>query len=913
MDYRRSRVGVEGCGLPEAGGDGRAGSPAAATVPDFVTDHPCSSLRVIEVAGSPAGAYAGRLLAACGADVLRLEPPGGDPWRDVGARWRGAGSEYAYLNVGKRAALLRPSADGGRAQILELVERGGVDVVIESAAPGPLEPLVEEADAPQAVLLRISPFGTGAGAREVRGGMSPPRSNGFTDDAWSGHLYLNGAPDREPIGRPGLHSSCQAGAHAVIGGLAALLARPVVGQGQTVDVSHVEALSALHQYTTVMWTQAGYILRRVGNAQGGPWHPVGVHRCKDGHVALSMPSREMLQPFLEAAGLAHVLEDPRFAEDADRAEHRKEFDAAIDPWMMARTAAEIIELGERERVPIGPVLDALEVLDDPHFRARGFFVPIDGERGPLVPRGPFLLNGEAARSVVDASVAGTPPPVGGSAGWRTRQDASSPWQKSVSHREWPGARPARRDEEAYRAISDRGATMLGGMHGRSNAARLLPRAARSRPPSSALVDGPLQGVRVLDLTRVWAGPLATRILGDLGADVIKVEAAWARGPATLSARIARLTHLFPENDAGERPFNRGAAFNKMNRSKRSVTLDLADPEGRRIFEALVERSDVVCDNFSPRVMPKLGLDPKRLREVNPGVVAVSMPGFGNSGPYRDRLAYGPLIESTMGLTSALGYRDEGPHRSGIAWPDPMTALHAAVGTLAMLYGRAQSPEGRGGTVETPMVEAMATMFGDHILAAQLRGAPEPRRGNRHPERAPQGCYPCLGEDRWIAISVGNEREWRALCGIADLPGTLASMSLPARQADENRIDGLLSEWTRSRERDDLVSRLLRAGVVAAPVADARDMAEDPFLEARGFWAEVDHPEVGRRRYPGLPIRLSATPPTYRRGAPCLGEHNREVLVEVLGFPPSRVDELERAGMLRDTPPEGATGRGVKKS
>jgi len=825
-----------------------------------VTDHPCFNLRVLEIAGSPAGAYAGRLLAACGADVLRIEPPGADPWREVGERWRGVGAEYAYLNVGKRAARLRRSGDQGREQLMELVESDGVDVVIESAAPGSLEPLVEEADAPQAVLLRISPFGTGTGAREVWGGMSPPRSNGFTDDAWSGHLYLNGAPDREPIGRPGLHSSCQAGAHAVIGGLAALHARPVIGRGQTVDVSHVEALAALHQYTTVMWTQAGYILGRVGNSQGGPWHPVGVHRCKDGHVALSMPSREMLQPFLEAAGLAHVLEDPRFAEDADRAEHRKEFDSAIDPWMMAHTAAEIIELGERVRVPIGPVLDALEVLDDPHFRARGLFVPIDGGEGPLVPRGPFLLNGEAALPLIDASVAGTPPPVGGSAGWRTRQRTN----------------------------------------GRSS-------------ESPALVDGPLQGVRVLDLTRVWAGPLATRILGDLGADVIKVEAAWARGPATRSARVARLTHLFPENDAGERPFNRGAAFNKMNRSKRSVTLDLADPEGRRIFEALVERSDVVCDNFSPRVMPKLGLDPERLREVNPGVIAVSMLGFGNSGPYRDRLAYGPLIESTMGLTSALGYRDGGPHRSGIAWPDPMTALHTAVGTLAMLYGRAQSPEGRGGTVETPMVEAMATMFGDHILAAQLRGAPEPRRGNRDPQRAPQGCYPCLGEDRWIAISVESDQEWRALCGVAGLPVALASMSLPARQADEDRIDESLSEWTRSRERDDLVSSLLRAGVTAAPVADARDMAEDPFLEARGFWAEVDHPEVGRRRYPGLPIRLSTTPPTYRRGAPCLGEHNREVLVEVLGFPPSRVDELERAGMLRDTPPEGATGRGIKKN
>ena len=292
--------------------------------------------------------------------------------------------------------------------------------MIESAAPGPLEPLIEESDAPQAVLLRISPFGLGSAAREVWGNAGPPRSNGFTDDAWSGHLYLNGAPDREPIARPGLHSSCQAGAHAVIGGLAALLARPAIGRGQAVDVSHVEALAALHQYTTVMWTQAGYVLGRVGNSQGGPWHPVGVHRCKDGYVALSMPSREMLQPFLDAAGLGHVLEDPRFAEDADRAEHRLEFDRAIDPWMMAHTAAEIIELGERVRVPIGPVIDALEVLDDPHFRARGFFVPIDGDSGPLVPRGPFLLNGAASVQAIDSSVTGPPPPVGGSEDWVRR-------------------------------------------------------------------------------------------------------------------------------------------------------------------------------------------------------------------------------------------------------------------------------------------------------------------------------------------------------------------------------------------------------------------------------------------------------------------------------------------------------------
>ncbi len=818
---------------------------------------PCSNLRVIEVAGSPAGAYAGRLLAACGAEVLRLEPPGGDPWREVGERWRGVGAEYAYLNVGKRAGRLRQSADSGRGQILELIERGGIDVVVESSAPGPLEPLIEESDASQTVLLRISPFGLGAGASDVWRGTGPPRSNEFTDDAWSGHTFLNGRADREPIVRPGLHAHCQAGAHAAIGGLAALLARTRTGCGQTVDVSHVEGLAAMHQYTTVMWTQAGHVLPRVGNTQGGPWHPIGVYRCKDGYVFLAMPSWEMVRPFLLAAGLDGVAEDPRFIQDVDRAHNRLEFDRAIEPWLMAHTATEIIGLGERVRVPIGPIHDTLGVLEDPHFRARGLFVPIDGGDGPLVPRGPFLLDGNPPAVRMDPSIMRTPPLLDGTA-----------------------VRPS---PPAPASAGDTGA-----------------------------IHGPLQGVRVLDLTRVWAGPLATRILGDLGADVIKVEAAWARGPATRPARDGALSHLFPEDEVGERPFNRSAAFNKMNRNKRSLTLELNDPEAKRLFERLVERADVVCDNFSPRVMPKLGLDAGRLREINPRVIAVSMPGFGGSGPYRDRLAYGPLIEASMGLTSHIGYRGGPPCRSGVAWPDPVTALHTVVGTLAMLYRRSQSPDRAGGTVETPMVEATATTFGDCLLAAQLRGEAAPRRGNRHPRRAPQGCYPCRGDDRWIAISVEDDRQWRALCKLAGLPASFASLSLAERQGTEDRIDELLRAWTHARERRDLVTQLHRAGVTAAPVADARDMAEDAFLEARGFWAELDHREVGRRRYPGLPIHLSATPATYRLGAPCLGEHNREVLMEVLGFPASRVDELEEAGVLRDTPPEGATGRGIRK-
>jgi len=806
-----------------------------------------SQLRIVEIAGSSAGGYAGKLFSDYGARVVRIEPPG--EASDALASHHQAEAQRAFLDTGKTRVGLALGTKEGKRSLDRLL--ASADVVIESSAPEPLRPVTAASNLPLLIKTYISPLG-------LDGPYASFRSNELTDEALGGHLYLNGEADREPICRPGRQTLHQAGAHGFIGTLAALLSRARSGRGQTVETSHLEGLASLHQYTTVMWRQAGHILQRVGNGQGGPWHPVGNFQCRDGYVALAMPVTVMLQPFLEAAGLGHLMEDPRFAEDFDRGRHRHEFNEALRPWLMEHDAAEIIELGQSVAAPIGPVKTLLEILEDPHLEARGFWTPAAADGELLLPRGPFLIDGRA-----------------------------------------PLPQPASTKQAAF--------DELAAAWGTPDTRREAAETAETKPTA------PLEGIRILDLTRVWAGPLATRILGDLGADVIRIESPWARGPAEVPADAGIKSHLFPEDEPADEPFNREVSFNKLNRSKRGLTLDLSTADGKALFEALVPQADVVIENFSPRVMAKLGLGWDRLRELNPSIVYVAMPGFGSSGPYRDWLAFGPLVEAASGLTAGLGYPGSGPYRSGLAWPDPVSALHAASATLLALYQRQSDPLRRGRTVEVPMLEALLAFNGDQILEAQLRGQSPPRQANRHPYHAPQGCYRCAGEDEWIAISVTTDGEWSSLCGEASLPEQFASMSLEDRRSAHDEIDTALGAWTIGEDATETMHRLQGAGIIAAAVADGRDLVENPQLEARDFWVELDHRSVGRRSYPGLPIHFSETPARATRGAPCLGEHNREILADLVGLGSDEIDALFASGIIADRPPEGATFRGVPKN
>lgn len=412
----------------------------------------------------------------------------------------------------------------------------------------------------------------------------------------------------------------------------------------------------------------------------------------------------------------------------------------------------------------------------------------------------------------------------------------------------------------------------------------------------------LSGVRVLDLSRVWAGPLATRILGDLGADVIRVEATWSRGPRGVSDAYAARSALYPHGRAGDRPWNRQGMFNKFNRNKRAITLQLDTPAGKEVFERLVRHADVVLENYSPRVMPQLGLGYDQLSALNAGIIYIGMPGFGWTGPSRDWVALGTMIEPAAGLSSLMGYRDGGPYKSGVAWADPVAALHAASAVLIALWDRAADPEHRGQSIELAQIEGMIDFIGEEVLAAQIRGADAPRRGNQHSYYAPQGCYRCMGEDRWIALSITSDDDWQRFCAAARFAPHRAGLRLDQRLAAQDEIDAEIAAWTALWDHLALMHTLQQAGIAAVAVFDARELVENEHLAARGFYVPIDHADAGRFLFPGFPAHLSATPATYRLPAPGLGEHNREVLGGLLGMSDDDLLALQAAGVIADEPP-----------
>lgn len=786
------------------------------------------SLRVLEISGAEAGALAAKWLGDLGAAVIRLEPPAS------GEKPTPKAADRALRDTGKRLRTLDPTTPAGHAEFLRWLDWAHVS--IESASPGPLVPRPEPAARPDLIRVLISPFGLG-------GPLGHFRSNAFTDEAFAGHLALNGEPGRPPIARPGRLADHQAGMHALIGALAAWRIRDATGAGRTVSISHLEGLVSLHQHTITMFAHDRHVLGRSGNRQPGYWHPAGLYRCQDGHVALHVSGQAVRDRLLVVAGLEEALLDPRFADDLALARHKDEFDALLDPWLRERAVDDVVARLQAARVPAGRVLSAREVLKDPQLEARGSLVEVEGVR---VLRAPFVVS--------DHPVSPTPA--------RPLDDRDAPSRSSA-------ARPDRR---------------------------------RPAHPDDDRAASPLAGVRVLDLGRVWAGPLAGRLLADLGADVVAVEAPDARGGRAVPEDLAAVTHLFPDGAAGDAPWNTVGSVNALARSKRSITLDLRRPEARAIFERLVGRADVLLENFQPDYLPRLGLDFAALGALNPRLVHASITGFGAGGPDARQLALGPIAEARSGIAHAMGEPGGPPCRSGLAWPDPLAALHAVAGILVALRDREAAIDPRARRVEVSLHESALALCGELLIAAE-GGADAPgRRGARDPRHAPQGVYPCAGEDRWIALSVTTDGAWRSLCRTLALDPSLAALDRATRRERHDEIDAALARATRRHDRIALTHRLQRAGVLAAWLADARDLCENAQLADRGFWDDVAHPLAGTRREPGPVIRFDPSSPVRRRPAPLLGQHNAEVLRDWLGADDREIDELVTGGILVDTPP-----------
>jgi len=419
----------------------------------------------------------------------------------------------------------------------------------------------------------------------------------------------------------------------------------------------------------------------------------------------------------------------------------------------------------------------------------------------------------------------------------------------------------------------------------------------------------LQGVRIIDLTVVYSGPYATQLLADFGAEVIRMESLQHVAPMTRGTmprppkeilKTARSTGGYPDFDPGPRPWNRAAAFNSHARNKLSMTVDLTRPKGMEILRRLVMVSDLVVENNAFGRMEKLGITYSALTEYKPDIIMISAPSYGNSGPYRDYAGLGANIQGVAGYDWLRGYPDMAPlGNTPSYWLDAVTGVTLTFAAVMALYHRKKT--GRGQFIDFAQAENLINHYGEAILDYSANQRIQGTLGNRH-SSAIQGCYHCHGIDRWISITIHNDKEWSSFCHAMGNPDwtkdeRFADSLIRYRNHDE--LDRLIEERTLHYDNYELFHLLQKENVPAGPVTNERDIYNDPHLKKRGFFVNISHPETGAapdygpgtHLYPGLGWNMSKTPGIIRKPPCCLGEDNEYVYKQILKISEEEYEEL----------------------
>jgi crotonobetainyl-CoA:carnitine CoA-transferase CaiB-like acyl-CoA transferase len=407
----------------------------------------------------------------------------------------------------------------------------------------------------------------------------------------------------------------------------------------------------------------------------------------------------------------------------------------------------------------------------------------------------------------------------------------------------------------------------------------------------------LNGIRIIDLTMVFAGPVATKIMAELGAEVIKIES-WQRPDVFTRANV------YPENKPGDDPWNRGCLFHSLNMGKRAISLNLATEKGREIFKQLVKISDVVIENFSPRVMTNWGLDYEQLKKVNPRIIMVSISGLGHYGPLKDYYMYVPGMEGMSGLTHATGYPDEPPLLSGYAYGDWVTGANAAMASITALFH--QKATGEGQYVDISGREATICHVGDIVMDYILNKRDKGRIGNRNLRYAPHGCYRCKGGDDWVAIAVETDSQWRRFVRAIDRPEALKKRIFASRRGrldNQAELNSLIEEWTIQRDKAATMETLQKLRIPAGVVFNMKEVNLNPHLKKRGFFQLVDHGKgIGKRPLPSqMPVKFHGFNKFDLRRAPRFGEHTDYVLGSLLGMSEQALERLEEEKVIAKTP------------
>ncbi len=790
------------------------------------------------------GDLAGFLLAQLGADVIAVEPPAGQARRHQGPfAGEVPGPErslahWAY-NRGKRSVVVDAAE-----QVTALA--AGADVLIECGAV-PVDLDACRAANPTLLTVSLSPFG-------ADGPKAAWHATDLTLDAASGQLALTGDTDRPPVRITAPQVWANAAAEAACGVVCALFERARSGLGQHLDVSAQEAMMLTAQsWTAPALVGAPSVQRVAGGALLLGARFRFVYAAADGHVIVGMLPGVMTGPFQNRL-MAIMAETGEIspdlaAEDWVDLVSRHPVEAmsalvdrtvaAVEAFIAKRTKADLFALSLERNLLMMPAHTPADVLASPQLVARAFWDTVDAAELGLEDRAaPVRFPGPFA------------------------QCPDEPLRRL--------GRPPRLGEHT---------------------ADLLSESCTRRPslggPAPEPGDGALAGIRVLDLTWVYAGPFATRWMAYEGAEVIRVEST-TRPDQVRSPAVPRV--------AGDEGVDNSLGWHNINADKLSLQLNLATPEARQVVVDLARHCDVVIESLAPGVARRLGLGPDELRAGNDRLIYVSTALFGQSGPLSRVPGFGNMGAAAGGFYALTGWPDRLPAGPYLAYTDATSPRLTLAAIVAALDWRRRS--GRGATIDFSQIEGGIHFLAPAVLAAEVNGVDLIRMGNTDPDMVPHGVYPADApeSDRWVAIACRHDADWQALCawmGRCDL----ADLSAPQRREREAELDALLATWTVGQDPQRLQHEGQRRGLAVHQVQNSPECVTDPQLAHRQHYVEVPHPIYGTSWAEQFGVRASRTGRLPRRAGPCWGEHNDEVLRGILGYDDDRVVELLLAGAI----------------
>jgi|TARA_Y100000031_G_scaffold157075_1_gene215711 crotonobetainyl-CoA:carnitine CoA-transferase CaiB-like acyl-CoA transferase len=790
------------------------------------------SLKVLEIGGGVSAAYAARLLGDHGADVVKVEPPAGDPTRARGPFPNNEADEersglFLALNLNKRSVCLDLAVAAAREKLQALID--WADIVVHSLRRAEAMQLGLDrdsisADRPELVVLSMTPFGmTGPYSEFAAEELIVAHAGGWPSMCPMTHQE----PEYPPLKVHGHHCSLMAGIAGAMSALAVHLDARRSGVGELIDFSVQEYVASVLEFGIHIYTYHDFVISRLNQRSTIPWR---IFNAKDGPIFVVCIEEDQWERLVEFMGQPEWTQMETFVEPSGRAENQDMVNVFLEEFISEWNVFDLYHAAQKFRICFAPVMSFAQIGASEHLRARNFFTTVDiPSIGPIEFMAPPVIASEGRATIRLAA-----PQLG------------------------------EHTDEVLEDIQPAGKV-------------------------NATVEAklPLSGLRVVDLTWAWAGPFCSMNLAHLGADVIHIE-------SESRPDLYRRGGGAPEGI--EPSLNTNGMFNQWNQGKRSVAIDLRTDRGIELVKELVAHADVLVQNFATGVMARLGLGYDVLKEINPSLIMASISGYGQSGPYREYMGYGPSTGPLSGLSSATGYAGGGPEETGVAMPDPTAGITAAWSVVSALARREET--GAGEHLDVTLWESTTALTVEGWMEHSFNGTQAERIGNRDPCMSPHGCFPCEGEDQWVTLACADDAAWQTLCTV--VPGLSEDArfaSLDGRKEHEDELEAVISAWTQSRDRWEITRQLQALGIAAFPSFTCADVVEDPHLNERGFIEHLDHPEVGTRAHTGIPWRLAKRPNGVRMPAPCLGGHTHDVLAEVLGYSDEEIAKLHEQGVL----------------